>query len=125
MIRKPQNEDVFWMWGKYGNASSIRAVGLVARSPAGILRQPRSVRAPRRIEIADDHMVEQQVVQPARSELAADQVRVDVENRNFGQRPFEFKAHGAISPLDISRRGALVTTPLGVFYAVRRSVRRS
>ena len=98
MIRKPQNDDVFWMCDKYGSASSIRAVGLVARSPAGKLGQPSSVRAPRGIEVADDHMVEQHVVQPARSELAADQVGVDVENRNFGQRPFEFKAHGAISP---------------------------
>ena len=53
--------------------------GLVG--PAGKLGQPRPGRTAGGIEVADDHVIEQDVVQSPRSQLAADQVRVDVEDR--------------------------------------------
>ena len=80
--------------------------GLVARRPAGKLGEPCSARASGGIEVADDHMVEQDVVQPASRELPADQVGVHIENRNLGQRPFEFKTHRPISAL-----GCRITVP--------------
>ena len=71
-------------------ASGDALLGLLLRRPAGKLRQPRAARAAGRVEIADDHVVEQDVVQPAGAEMSAHQMRMDVEHRQLGQGLFQF-----------------------------------
>ena len=53
--------------------------------PARKLRQPASVRAARGIQVRDDHVIKQDVVQPPRRQLAANQVRMHVQDRHVGQ----------------------------------------
>ena len=52
--------------------------------PTGKLFQTRAVRTARGVKIADDHVIKEHIVQPPRAEAASDQVRVDVEDGNFG-----------------------------------------
>ena len=49
-----------------------------------------------RVEVADDHVIEQDIVQPAGAEIAAHQMRVDVEHRHFGQCLFQFVRQDSI-----------------------------
>ena len=93
MIRTPQKEEVFWMWGRYGRASSIRAAASAWLGQPGNWVKPCPGRATRRIEVADDHMVEQEVVQTPRGQLPADQVRVDIQDRHFGERRLKLCVH--------------------------------
>ncbi len=76
--------------GEIGNRPGDSLLGLLLRRPAGELRQPRPVGAAGGVKIADDHVVEHQVVQPAGAQVAAHQVRMHVEHRQFGQGLFQF-----------------------------------
>ncbi len=67
--------------GKIRNRPGDALLGLFLGRPAGELRQPSPVGTTGRVEIADDHVVEQDVVQPAGAEMSAHQVRVHVEHR--------------------------------------------
>jgi hypothetical protein len=62
--------------------------GLLRRRFAGILRQARPIGTARRVKIADDHVVEKNVVQTARPKLAADQMGMNIQHRHIGQRFF-------------------------------------
>ena len=68
-------------------------VGLFLGRPAGKLGEPRPGGTARRIQVADDHVVEQDVVQAPRRQLAADQVRVDVQDRHIREGVFELADH--------------------------------
>ena len=64
----------------------MRCLASARVRPGGELRQARAVRAAGGVKVADHHVVEQNVVQPARAEFAADQMGVHVQHRHFGQR---------------------------------------
>ena len=68
-------------------------VGLGLIRPAGKLGQPRAGGATRGIEVADDHVIEQDVVQAPRRQLAADEVSMDVQDRHVRQRGLQIGRH--------------------------------
>src|SRR6185369_2513612 len=63
-------------------------VGFLFGGPIGKLRQPGSGRTPCRKKIAHHHVVKQYVMQTARTEPPADQMRVNVEHWDFGEGSF-------------------------------------
>ena len=93
MIRTPQKELVLAICRKYGSASLILRVRLGFARPARKLGQPRPGRTARRIQVADNHVVKQNVVQTPRSQLAAHQVRVHIKDRHVGQFDFQLCLH--------------------------------
>ena len=69
--------------------------GLGWRGPAWILREPRAAGTAGGVEVADHHVVQENVVQAARRQLAANQMRVDVERRDLSERLFHLDSHFA------------------------------
>jgi len=62
--------------------------------PAWILGQTRASRASRGVKVRDYHVVEQDIVQAARTEASANQMRVDVQYWDVAQGFFnEFGVH--------------------------------
>ena len=76
-------------YGKIRKRAGDALPGFLLRRPTGELRQPRPVGATGRVEIADDHVVKHDVVQPAGAQMAAHQVRMHVEHGQFGQGFFQ------------------------------------
>ncbi len=72
-------------------------VGLGLLGPAGILRQPRAAGTAGRVQVADDHVVQEDVVQAAGPQPPAHQVRVHVEHRQFGQGLFQILDEGLVT----------------------------
>ena len=60
-------------------------MGLLAAGPAGKLRQPRPAGTAGRIQVADDHVIQQHVVQAAGRHPPAGQMGVGVEHRRLRQ----------------------------------------
>src|SRR5206468_1221042 len=56
--------------------------------PRRKLREPRPRRTPGGVKVADYHVIEQHVVQTARAESSAHQVRMDVQNGERRERFF-------------------------------------
>ena len=97
-----------------GQRFADAAVRFGAVRPAGELGQPCPRWTARRIEFADRHVVEQDVVQPACSQTAADQVRVridQVQSREHGQD--SVRAHGLRPSAPADRTGAARNTSKG------------
>ena len=90
MVRTPHQPLVFWMNRRYGSASWMRPWASLLVRPVGELREARAARTTRRVKIAHDHVIEQNVVQSLRGEFRPAQMRVDIQNRHFGSAPLPF-----------------------------------
>ena len=69
-------------------------VGFRGGGPSGVLRETGSGRASGRVKVADAHVVQEDVVETARAQSAADEVGMDVDDRHLGQRGFQFNGCG-------------------------------
>ena len=73
-------------------ASAMRRWASSVVGQPGKLRQPLAAGATGRVQIADHHVVEEDVVQPAGAEMPAHEVRMDIEHRQLGQRLFQISS---------------------------------
>jgi len=63
-------------------------VSLLLGGPIGKLGEPRAAGATGRVKVAHHHVIEQDIVQAARTQARAAKVRVDIQDRQFGQSLF-------------------------------------
>jgi len=62
------------------------AVCFFGARPGGILREPVAAGAAGCVQVADHHVVKQDVVEPPGAQPAPNQMRMHVQHRHFGQR---------------------------------------
>src|SRR5688572_29614060 len=67
---------------------------LLTAWPAGILGKPLAARTAGGIDVANDHVIKQNVMKSTRPELAADEVGMDIEHRHFAEGLFEVGLEG-------------------------------
>jgi hypothetical protein len=76
--------------GDEGQRSLNAGMSLRRIRPVRELRESRAARTTRRIQIAHDHVIQQHIMQSARAQPPTDQMRVDIQARDFGQGGFQF-----------------------------------